>query len=74
MTGDLEEGKPKTEMFPDVSSLKDVTVILVEVLNVSAANLIKLDVAILGCTEGEYFVHGKSSSCSEYLERLKCSE
>ena len=53
MTAALEAGTASTNMLPDVSSLKEVSVFRLEVVNVSAADLIKLDVAVLGCTKGK---------------------
>ncbi len=53
MAAALEAETTKLNMLPDVSSLEEVTALRVEVVNVSAANLIRLDVTILGCTKGK---------------------
>ena len=55
MTATLEAGTANVNMLPDVSSLEDVTAIRLEVVKVSAGNLTKLDVAILGCRKGKDF-------------------
>lgn len=67
MTAALEAETTKLNLLPDVSSLEEVTALRVEVVNVSAANLIRLNVTILGCTKGKDFCSWKT----DYLLRRR---